>query len=544
MILSKAIELTFYEGGGVNCIGGNKFLLQADDTAIFLDFGQSFSLEKKFFDEFLNPRAGAGLGDLFALNFIPPIKGIYREDLEVPEKNWWEKLTSHPQYQELEVDGVLLSHAHLDHSGYISFIDTRIPIITGLTTATLVKAIQDSARTTFQSETCYITPRECTPENLLKATSTKIPYEQRQFVALNAHPLSREFEAFWNLTPTKRELSFCQPQTVPEDTIRLGNVYIKLWPVDHSIPGACAFGIHTSLGWVIYTGDYRFHGKNGHLTRKFVEEASRLKPILLITEGTRAVLDFQTDQKTLTEDDVADCIEKIISQSKGLVITDFGARHVERLLSVLHACIQNERKLVITTRDAYLLESLSLVNHSEIPNPLQDEHLAVYIKARVSPTTWEKGVIEKYRFRSVSPQEIHSHQNEYVLCFSYYDLNELIDIEPEPGGSYIFSSTEAFNEEMEIDAEKLLNWIRYFQFELYGHPNRKNSEMITHNQDYILHVGGHAGPKDLIETIETIRPQYLIPIHTESTVFFKKRFGNRPDIRLMVPAQNQSFIIE
>jgi len=168
----------------------------------------------------------------------------------------------------------------------------------------------------------------------------------------------------------------------------------------------------------------------------------------------------------------------------------------------------------------------------------------VYIKARISPTTWEKGVIEKYRFRSVSAQEIHSHQNEYVLCFSYYDLNELIDIEPKPGGSYIFSSTEAFNEEMEIDAEKLLNWIRYFQFELYGHPNRKNSEMITHNQDYILHVGGHAGPKDLIETIETIRPQYLIPIHTESTVFFKKRFGNRPDIRLMVPAQNQSFIIE
>ena len=44
--MSKAIELTFYEGGGVNCIGGNKFLLQADDTAIFLDFGQSFSLEK------------------------------------------------------------------------------------------------------------------------------------------------------------------------------------------------------------------------------------------------------------------------------------------------------------------------------------------------------------------------------------------------------------------------------------------------------------------------------------------------------------------
>lgn len=49
------VGLTFY--GGANCIGGNKFLLEADDMALFLDFGTNFGAEGLFFDEFLRPRS-------------------------------------------------------------------------------------------------------------------------------------------------------------------------------------------------------------------------------------------------------------------------------------------------------------------------------------------------------------------------------------------------------------------------------------------------------------------------------------------------------
>lgn len=50
-------SLAFYDG--VNCIGGNKILLEADGTSLFLDFSLNFGAEGRYFDEFLNPGAYA-----------------------------------------------------------------------------------------------------------------------------------------------------------------------------------------------------------------------------------------------------------------------------------------------------------------------------------------------------------------------------------------------------------------------------------------------------------------------------------------------------
>ena len=55
------VELTFY--GGVKEIGGNKILLEDNDTKIFLDFGMSFGKRAEFFEEFLTPRTANGIGD-------------------------------------------------------------------------------------------------------------------------------------------------------------------------------------------------------------------------------------------------------------------------------------------------------------------------------------------------------------------------------------------------------------------------------------------------------------------------------------------------
>jgi ribonuclease J len=51
------VELTFF--GGVKEIGGNKILLEDNGTRVFLDFGLSFGLRKKYYDEFLQARSFA-----------------------------------------------------------------------------------------------------------------------------------------------------------------------------------------------------------------------------------------------------------------------------------------------------------------------------------------------------------------------------------------------------------------------------------------------------------------------------------------------------
>src|SRR4030042_266545 len=101
----QMVKLTFY--GGVNEIGGNKILLEDGEKKLFLDFGFPFKRNKQFYEEYLKPRPGAGLLDPLVMGLLPPLEGLYREDLEIP--NLWQRFSSEPVYRKLEgVDGVLL----------------------------------------------------------------------------------------------------------------------------------------------------------------------------------------------------------------------------------------------------------------------------------------------------------------------------------------------------------------------------------------------------------------------------------------------------
>ena len=111
-------DITFH--GGVNDIGGNKFLVEDKGTKILMDFGMSFGDEGKFFSQFMNARTSNSLADLFELGILPNIPGMYRTDL-----------TKHMDLggnEETEIDAVLLTHAHVDHCKYISYLRPDIPI--------------------------------------------------------------------------------------------------------------------------------------------------------------------------------------------------------------------------------------------------------------------------------------------------------------------------------------------------------------------------------------------------------------------------------
>lgn len=65
-------SLIFYDG--VNEIGGNKILLEDNDTRVFLDFGKGFSRRAKFFEEYINPRVANGIEDFLTIESFPDIK--------------------------------------------------------------------------------------------------------------------------------------------------------------------------------------------------------------------------------------------------------------------------------------------------------------------------------------------------------------------------------------------------------------------------------------------------------------------------------------
>jgi len=522
------VKLTFY--GGVEEIGGNKILLEDDKGKLFLDFGYPYSKYRTFYEEYLKPRPGAGLLDLLIMGLLPQLEGIYRTDLET--ENLWQQFRRAEHYRKLEdIDGVLLTHAHLDHSGHISFLREDISVYATATTAFIAKAVQDSGIAAFDQQVCYFTPRV---EECLKGwkqgayVASSSGDRQRRFCVADKLELSEEAENFWG-KPTRRKKLASQPL----DVISKCRFNLRCFPVDHSIPGACSWGIETSSGWVIYSGDLRLHGRHGKLTESMIKEAAQLHPRALILEGTNV-----DKAANVFEQEVYENAFKAINDARGLVIADFPPRDVNRLLTFLQVARDTKRKLTILPRDAYLLKTMRLLDR-EIPDLTEEDALVIYQKttAARSPASWLRKTYQDYSSKIVLAKDVRSNQGDFILCFSFWDLNELPSIQPRAGSLYVFSSSEPHNEEQEMDFRRLHSWLERFQLRASGLPIERNGEWEIPEEEKGLHASGHACGPDLLRVAREIKPEVLIPVHSEKPEFYVDNLSDS-GINVILPTED------
>lgn len=522
--------LTCY--GGVNEVGGNKFLLEAGESRWFFDFGIPYGTRYRFFEEYLKPRTATGLLDLLEMGLLPPLEGIYRSDLEPPSLagGLWQRFESHPQYRRMDgVDGVFLSHAHMDHSGYISFLSRDIPIYATAMSGFVAKCMQDTAPTDFEKEVCYLVPKEDQQGALRSGDYRKQPALQRAFCFLDGGLLSEEALRWWNSLPGGRGLE----QFPGEGAGRIGGLHLRWFPVDHSIFGAVASALETSRGWVAYTGDLRGHGAWGQLTHQFVATLRDLRPYLLICEGTRAVEDPKRSSPGDTEAVVGENAMEVVRSAQGLVIADFGPRNVERLLTFLRVAKDTSRQLVVLAKDAYLLDNMALVS-PDVPLPEKEKDILVYKDRKAQAAKWEQDLQERYRSRLVSASDVRRQGKDFILCFSFWDINELIDINPR-GGTYVYSSSEAYNEEQQMDLRRLRHWLTHFDMQMRGDPEAGVGEG--------LHSSGHASGPELITMVKEISPRIVVPVHTEDPGYFVRHLEGS-GIEVHVPESGVARIFE
>jgi ribonuclease J len=418
--------LTFY--GGVNEVGGNKILVKDGDTKVFFDFGMSFSMRRQFYSPpFLSPKSEKSLQ---ALGILPKIDGIYKFDEKAPE-----------------VDAVFISHGHMDHSAYLSFIKREIPVYCGETTKIVLEAMGEMRRTDLE---------------------------------FNVEGI--KFETF----RTGRKIC-------------VGGLEILPIHVDHSVPGAYGFIIQTSNGVVVYTGDFRRHGAKPKMTDEFVEKAKESEPLAVVSEATN-----MTGASVSSEGEVEIKVNAIVEEADGVVLADFASTDVDRLNSFHRIAKKTGRCLTVSLRQAYLIEALHKDKGLKLPD-LNDENILVFRKSKKRYEKWEKDIIEKYEGKIVDVFEVSKQQCKAILAMSLYDLEELVEIQPSPGSCYILSASEPFNEEMEIDFERLLNWLRH-----YGLPQ------------YHVHVSGHIMPLQLKKALKEMNAAKIFPIHTENAELFAK----------------------
>jgi len=416
------VKISFY--GGVNEVGGNKILIEDEDTRIFFDFGASFTLRNKFYSTpFLSPR---NCIEMIKTGLLPNLKGVYYFD-----------------ESERYIDAVFLSHSHMDHSAHISFLRRDIPVYCGETTSIILNALNE------------------------------------------VRPADMEF----NL----KGITFKRFRT--GDSIRIGSLEVMPVHVDHSVPGSYGFIIYTSSGPIVYTGDFRRHGQRPELTEDFLNASAKERPEAVICEHTN-----MTEVEVSSEREVMEKLDMVVGNTRGLVLTDFAYTDVDRLRSFYEIALKNNRRLVVTPKQAYLLYMLSSDSRLNAPR-LKD--VLVFQREKKKYFRWEQKIIDCCDV--IDPQEISKRQREIVMCLPFFNLNWLVEIDPLPGSCYILSASEPFNEEMEVDFNRLISWLEY-----YGLPQ------------YHIHVSGHITPLHLRKYLEATKPKRVFPIHGEHQKLFSR----------------------
>jgi len=352
-------------------------------------------------------------------------------------------------YSKPEIGAVLLSHAHFDHMAHICFIDEEVPVVCGSCTKLFMESIEET-------------------------TST----------FLGEHP----YEKFRT-----------------GDVVQIGSLEVEPVHVDHSIPGAYGFIVHTSKGEVVYTGDIRAHGPKKGMTEEFIQKAYGCEPVALITEGTR--MEEQECRLNYSEAEVKDKSNEIVSSADQIVFVAHYGRDTDRFRTMYEVAKENDRKIVIFPRTAYLLNKLIEDERLDLPDPLRDDDVLVYYRRKRSGTfaeqdyyPWERLFMDKM----VTAKYVHENQDHLVMDLDFYQFGELIDIRPDQGSLFIHSMSEPFSEE-DIEDRVMHNWLNHFGIRFHQ-----------------LHASGHLSRKELTEMIELINPKKLFPIHTENPLLFKE----------------------
>jgi len=285
--------------------------------------------------------------------------------------------------------------------------------------------------------------------------------------------------------------------------VRLGDLEVVPFHVDHSVPGAYALLVHTSRGLIVYTGDLRLHGSYSRRMKAQFWEVLGSEPVeALICEGTN-IGEVNT---ALTEREVQRLGERYIRKSEGLVLVNLSPLDVDRLRTFHKIAESTGHRLVATSNFMECLTALEGEPGLNLPSPAREEIL-------------EYGEEEQ--------EELRKNPSGYVLLTAFYRWKEIQEVQPPPGSLFILSTSEPFEEEAEIEFRRLMNWLN-----IYG---------IQATQ---IHTSGHAFPEDLRRIVDLIEPKRLIPVHTAYPTSFGRLVSDiltKKQIEFIEPKKGQTY---
>lgn len=332
------MELTIHRGSKE--VGGNCIEVRSGNSRIILDIGMPlFAEDRQALDTFSLRRKSTE--DLRTEGILPKVSGLF-DDV----------------YPSL--DALLISHAHLDHTGLLNHSNFEIPIYASSGTSKMMLA------------------------GSLFAGQVELPRERF------------------------REIK-------PEAPVTIGNFTVTGYAVDHSIFGCLAFLIEAEGKRLLYTGDLRSHGRKPGMEKRLIEAIQEKNIDVMLMEGTHFGF---PDGNLATEYELEEEITELVRNSESLVLASFSPQHVDRLVAFIRAAKKTERNFVADVYTAFIMHLLQ--NEIPLPQPEPNGLVRVYVPQMLRNSGHRKGrskQIERFREAEITLEEIREAPQKYLIVF-------------------------------------------------------------------------------------------------------------------------------
>ena len=289
------------------------------------------------------------------------------------------------------------------------------------------------------------------------------------------------------------------------DRIRAGAFEVEFIHVNHSIADACALAIHTPLGTIVHSGDFKLDttpidGDVMDIVR--LGELGREGVLMLMCESTNA----ERPGYTPSERKVGASLEYIFNThlKKRVIIATFSS-NVHRVQQIIDASVRHRRKVAITGRSMLNIVSAAMeLGYMHVPDGV---------------------LVELNEIKRFKPGELTiittGSQGEpmsalYRLAFAEHDRVKL-----SPRDVVVLSSSAIPGNEKLVG--KIINALI------------RSGVRVVNDSVEDVHVSGHACREEIKLLMALLRPKFFMPIHGE----YRHLYANKEIAEFMgIPSEN------
>ena len=269
-----------------------------------------------------------------------------------------------------------------------------------------------------------------------------------------------------------------------KQSVMIGNFKVEFISVTHSIADACALAIHTPVGTILHTGDFKVDYTPIDGRRMDLETISKIgkKGVLLLLADSTNV---ERRGHSLSEKTIGETLNRIFSGATGRVIVATFASNIHRMQQIVNASVANNRKVIFSGRSMVNISEVAIeLGYLNIPEgyKIEIDELGNYSNEQITIiTTGSQGepMAGLARIAFDTHNKIKIANNDLFI----------ISASPIPGNDKLIS--------------RVIN-------QLY----KKGADVIYEDLEDV-HVSGHAYQEELKLIHSLVHPKYFMPVHGE-----------------------------